>query len=221
MTANSAAVELPGRRRRDPAQGVSILLRAYFRSERCALLKVERIRWPSGAACPRCGAADRVGRVIGKGARPGLKFCGRCHAQFRATIGTPFERSHVPLHKWLQACLLLSAPAGPISPHRLHLHLEVAPKTADFMLRRLAAVGRHHAVPRWRFRSSDRCAARTAIPADWGSQFRDFVKLARSLGCCEEEAAFDRLLRDLVALPAPAVQRPASTRSTIAGAAPR
>lgn len=197
-----------------------VLLRPYFRDERCAILKLERIRWPNGAVCPRCGGGDRIGAVTGKGARAGLKFCGCCRAQFRAVIGTPFEHSHVPLHKWFQACLLLSAPGPTINAHRLHLHLEVADKTALLMLRRLTAIGDAAASTlRWEFRRSDNREPYVGVPEKWGSQFRDFARLARRLGCCEEEAAFDRVLRNLVfAHPA---QRPASTRSTIAGAAPR
>src|SRR5580704_17316306 len=81
----------------------------YFHQELAALRKLERIVWPNGPVCPHCGATDRIGAVTGKGARPGLKFCCHCRKQFRATIGTMFEGSHVPLHKWFQACFLLTA----------------------------------------------------------------------------------------------------------------
>jgi len=117
---------------------VSSISQPYLWNERAAHAKLEEIVWPRGPVCPHCGAADRIGSVTGKGARAGLKFCCACRKQFRATIGTMFEGSHVPLHKWFQACFLLAASNHAISAHRLHLRLEVTNKTASSMLRRLA-----------------------------------------------------------------------------------
>ncbi len=116
---------------------MSSLSRPYLWSEPAAHAKLEDIVWPRGPVCPHCGAADRIGRVTGKGARIGLKFCGYCRKQFRATLGTVFAGSHVPLHKWFQACFLLAVSNHKISAHRLHLRLEVTSRTAASMLRRL------------------------------------------------------------------------------------
>jgi transposase-like protein len=123
-----------------PESAIAILpifAQSWFHQELAALRKLERIIWPKGPVCPHCGATDRIGSVTGKGARPGLKFCCHCRKQFRATIGTIFEGSHVPLHKWLQTCLLLTASDGGISAHHLHRHLGVTYKTALCMVRRL------------------------------------------------------------------------------------
>jgi len=109
---------------------MSIISRSYFWDEQAAHAKLEEIVWPNGPVCTRCGATDRIGAVTGKGARAGLKFCCRCRKQFRATVGTMFEGSHVPLHKWFQACFLLSVAGDVISPYQLHLRLEVTNKTA-------------------------------------------------------------------------------------------
>lgn len=114
-----------------------ILSQRYFWDEEAAHAKLEEIVWPKGPVCVRCGGSDRIGAVTGKGARAGLKFCCRCRKQFRATIGTIFEGSHVPLHKWFQACFILSAAETSVTAYQLHLHLEVTNKTALCMLRRL------------------------------------------------------------------------------------
>jgi transposase-like protein len=114
-----------------------IYVHPCFHQELPALRKLERVTWPDGPVCPHCGARDRIGAVTGKGARPGLKFCCHCRKQFRATIGTIFEGSHVPLHKWFQAVLLLTGIDGGISAHQLHWHLGVTYKTALCMGRRL------------------------------------------------------------------------------------
>ena len=119
---------------------MSIVLQPYFWDEQAAHAKLEKIVWPNGPVCTRCGATDRIGAVTGKGARAGLKFCCRCRKQFRATIGTMFEGSHVPLHKWFQACFLLSATRGAVTAHQLHLRLEVTNKTAMGIVHRLAEI---------------------------------------------------------------------------------
>lgn len=116
---------------------MSIILQPFFWDEQAAHAKLERIVWPNGPVCPHCGATDRIGAVTGKGARAGLKFCCHCRKQFRATMGTMFEGSHVPLHKWFQASFLLTAANGGISAHQLHLRLEVTNKTALVMVHRL------------------------------------------------------------------------------------
>jgi transposase-like protein len=121
---------------------MTILSQPYFRIEQSALSKLESLVWPNGPVCVHCGATDRIGAVTGKGARPGLKFCCRCRKQFRVTMGTMFEGSHVPLHKWFQACFLLTASEAGISAHQLHLKLQITNKTALCMVHRLAESGR-------------------------------------------------------------------------------
>ena len=113
------------------------LLQSYLWNEQAAHAKLEEIVWPAGPVCPYCRATDRIGAVNGKSARAPTKFCCRCRKQFRATIGTLFDGSHVPLHKWFQAGFLLTASNNSISTHRLHLRLEVTNKTASNMRRRI------------------------------------------------------------------------------------
>ena len=80
-----------------------------FHDEAAATGSVEAILWPEGPICPRCGGKKRITRVVGKTARPGLRRCGPCKRQFTVTVGTVFELSHVPMHKWLQAVYLRSS----------------------------------------------------------------------------------------------------------------
>jgi transposase-like protein len=69
----------------------------------------EAIRWPSGPVCPHCGEAEKVYRVTGKSARPGLIHCNACEGQFTVTTGGVMESSHVPLNKWALGFYLYSA----------------------------------------------------------------------------------------------------------------
>jgi transposase-like protein len=74
-----------------------------------------------------------VTRLYGEAHRPGLHQCRSCREQFSVTVGTLFERSHVPLHKWLLAFYLTAASKKGISSMQLHRMLGVTYKTAWFM----------------------------------------------------------------------------------------
>ena len=60
-----------------------------------------------------------------------------CRKQFSVTVGTVFERSKIPLHKWLLAAFLLCSSKKGISSHQLHRTLGVTYKTAWFMSHRI------------------------------------------------------------------------------------
>jgi hypothetical protein len=66
-----------------------------------------------------------------------LYYCLSCKKQFTVTVGTLFERSKVPLHKWVLAFHLMSASKKDISSHQLHRMLGVTYKTAWFMTHRI------------------------------------------------------------------------------------
>jgi transposase-like protein len=127
---------------------MSILNKSYFHSEPAAVAMLESILWPDGPVCPHCGAMGRIyalkdvrskpSRKHPKGVeRHGLKKCGDCRKQFTVRVGTIFEDSHAPLHKWLQAIHLLCSSKKGISSHQLHRMLEVQYKTAWFMSHRI------------------------------------------------------------------------------------
>ena len=108
-----------------------------FNDVNAARKHLEAIRWPDGTICPHCGVVDTAHRIKGKSARPGLWFCADCRKQFTVTVGTLFERSKVPLHKWLLANHLICASKKGMSAHQLHRMLGVTYKTAWFMAHRI------------------------------------------------------------------------------------
>ncbi len=108
-----------------------------FKTEKAARKHLEAVRWPDGPICPHCGVIDNASRIKGKSARPGLWFCGDCRRQFTVTVGTVFERSKVPLHKWLLAVHMLTSSKKGMSAHQLHRMLGVTYKTAWFMSHRI------------------------------------------------------------------------------------
>jgi hypothetical protein len=73
----------------------------------------------------------------GKTTRPGLLKCNDCRKPYSVTIGTLYERSHIPLHKWLLATHLLASSKKGISAHQLHRLLGITYKSAWFMTHRI------------------------------------------------------------------------------------
>ena len=108
----------------------------HFQDEDKARERLESLRWPTGPFCPHCGSFDAT-RLSGKKHRKGLVQCNDCREQFTVTVGTVFERSKVPLHKWLLANHLLCSSKKGISAHQIHRMLGVTYKTAWFMCHRI------------------------------------------------------------------------------------
>ncbi|MFO1082244.1 MAG: IS1595 family transposase [Reyranellaceae bacterium] len=118
---------------------MSVLSKPYFHDETAAYAFLESVIWPNGPTCPHCGNADsaKIGTLKGTATRPGVKKCYACRKQFTVKVGTVYESSHVPLHKWLQATFLLTSGKKGFSSHQLHRVLEVTYKTAWFMAHRI------------------------------------------------------------------------------------
>jgi transposase-like protein len=109
-----------------------------YRDEDAARLHFERIRWPNGRACFHCGSVDNSTLLKGKSTRPGLYKCKDCRKPFTATMGTIYERSHIPLHKWLLATHLMCSSKKGISAMQLHRNLGFGSyRTAWFMAHRI------------------------------------------------------------------------------------
>ena len=98
---------------------------------------LEHQRWPEGAYCAHCGGTEKVRKLEGKSHRPGLYQCGDCRQQFTVTVGTVFERSKVPLNKWLLATFMMAQSKKGMSAHQLHRSIGVTYKTAWFMFHRI------------------------------------------------------------------------------------
>jgi transposase-like protein len=98
---------------------------------------LEATRWPHGPVCPHCGVVNEATALHGKAHRDGVYQCNACREQFTATVGTVFERSKVPLNKWLLASFLMASSKKGVSAHQLHRTLGVTYKTAWFMAHRL------------------------------------------------------------------------------------
>ena len=123
---------------------IADLTNPIFTDEEAARTHFEAIRWPNGAHCLFCGGFDRVRPFGGKSMGPGWYHCNDCRKKFTATMGTLYERSHIPLHKWLLAMHLMSSSKKGISAHQLYRMLGFGSyRTAWFMAHRIREGMRH------------------------------------------------------------------------------
>ncbi len=107
-----------------------------FHNEAKARAYLEKLRWADGRFCPHCGEAERTSKAKAKN-RPGLYVCLSCKRQFTVRVGTIFERSHIPLHKWAAGFYLMASSKKGMSAHQLHRTIGVTYKTAWFMWHRI------------------------------------------------------------------------------------
>jgi len=116
---------------------MSALSQPHLHDERAAYHFVEAILWPNGPTCPRCKETKRVGKLNGKSTRIGVYKCYVCRKPFNVKVGTIFESSHIPMHKWLQAIVLLCASKKGFSARQFARMLDLTPTTAWFMAHRV------------------------------------------------------------------------------------
>lgn len=109
-----------------------------FTDEDKAREVIEASRWPNGAVCPYCSKSEPVKALGGKSMGPGWYHCSECRKKFTVRTGTLYERSHIPLHKWLLATHLLTSSKKGMSAHQLFRMLGFGSyKTAWFMAHRI------------------------------------------------------------------------------------
>jgi transposase-like protein len=110
-----------------------------FTSEEKAREYLEKSRWPTGPVCPWCGQMYTVSPLGGKSMGPGWYFCNHCRDKFTVRVGTLYERSHIPLHKWLLATHLIVSSKKGMSALQISRMLGITYKSAWFMCHRIRA----------------------------------------------------------------------------------
>ena len=90
-----------------------------------------------GPICPKCGVVDQATLMKGKSHRAGLYQCNACREPFTVTVGTLYERSHVPLNKWLAATHLMMASKKGMTALQISRMIGVTYKTAWFLCHRI------------------------------------------------------------------------------------
>ena len=102
-----------------------------FPNSEKALKYFEKIRWKNKPVCPYCES-----RKISKRKFPYYR-CKVCVNDFTVRTASIFERSKIPMHKWLFTIYLLNTARKGISSLQLSKEIKVTQKTAWSMLHRL------------------------------------------------------------------------------------
>ncbi len=107
----------------------------HFRDDNAARAVLEAVLWPEGPVCPHCGVVNHAYPT----SRAGVYRCAEkeCRKDFTVTMKTVMERSHIALHKWLQAFALMTASKKGFSAKQLERTLDITYRTAWFMAHRI------------------------------------------------------------------------------------
>lgn len=108
-----------------------------YTDEDAAREHFEKLRWPDGPVCPRCGVVGNSVKLQGSSTRPGVYKCRDCRKPYTVTIGTLMERSHIKINIWLAAMHLLTASKKGMSAHQMGRMLGVSYESAWFLCHRL------------------------------------------------------------------------------------
>lgn len=116
---------------------MSNLSNPIFQDDAKAREWLEARVWPEGPVCPHCGTVDQATLMKGKSHRAGLYQCNACREPFSVTIGTLYERSKVPLHKWLAVTHLMMASKKGMSALQISRMIGLSYKTTWFLCHRI------------------------------------------------------------------------------------
>jgi len=104
-----------------------------FPDEQSAIDYLSGIFWQNGVFCPYCKSKN----VAPRAGKKNFHHCNVCKKDFTIRTGTLFERSHIPLHKWIYAMYLISTARKGISSLQLSKELGIKQPSAWFLLQRI------------------------------------------------------------------------------------
>ena len=108
-----------------------------FHNETKAREWLEARIWPIGPSALIAASSVKPRCMQGESHRPGLYQCNACRKPFTVTVGTLYEHSHVPLHKWLAATHLMMASKKGMSALQFGRMIGLSKKTAWFVCHRI------------------------------------------------------------------------------------
>ena len=95
---------------------------------------LERLRWPNGPTCAKCGGKE-FARVQG---RENILRCTDCQTHLSVMAGTVFNDSHLPLQKWFLATFILTQSKKGVSACQIQRMLGIGGyKTAWYLCHRI------------------------------------------------------------------------------------
>ena len=115
--------------------GITISAYQFFKAfpdEKTTIDYIESLRWPVVITCPHCHSGRTSRQTIYQ-----YHQCMDCRRKFTVRTGSVFERSHIPLDKWLYAIYILQTARKGVSSLQLSKELGITQKSTWFMLHRL------------------------------------------------------------------------------------
>ncbi|MBA3471918.1 MAG: IS1595 family transposase [Rubrobacter sp.] len=109
------------------------LVERFHDEDKCRIY-LEKLRWPEGIRCSRCGS-DKISRIMTRNQLD----CDSCRYRFSITAGTIFHDSHLPLWKWFVAVYLIVESKKGISANQLRRTLGTTYRTAWHLSHRVRA----------------------------------------------------------------------------------
>lgn len=106
-----------------------------FPTEEHVIEYFEKLLWKNIPVCPHCGSQRSTPRPERKGHR-----CKDCRKYYSVKVSTIFEKSQIPLKKWLFAIYLIVTARKGISSLQLSKELDITQKSAWFLLHRIREV---------------------------------------------------------------------------------
>ena len=106
--------------------------RQEFSTDHKCRVYLQKMRWPDGVTCPRCGTKH----VTFMKSREQWQ-CNECRYQFSVTAGTIFHKSHIDLPRWMVAIWqIVNSPKG-ISSKQIQRELGLTYKSAWYLTKRI------------------------------------------------------------------------------------
>ena len=115
------------------AMDLPTLIDHYHDEDACRAL-LEKLRWPNGPVCLRCGSVEAT-PVKG---RPTYD-CQSCHYHFSVRAGTVLQDSKLPLWKWFLGTFLMVEAKKGVSSSQLKRMLGISYKSTWFLSHRIRA----------------------------------------------------------------------------------
>lgn len=103
-----------------------------FPNAEAARIYLESRLWPNGPTCPVCNSSERITTR-----KAGQYRCNACPETFTVRTNTIFERSHIPLHKWIYAMYLMVTARKSVSSLQMSKEIGITQKSAWFMMHRI------------------------------------------------------------------------------------
>jgi transposase-like protein len=109
------------------------LIERYGDDQKCRNY-LERLRWPYGVRCPKCGG-DKISSIL----KRDQYNCDSesCGYQFSVMAGTIFHDTHLPLTKWFLATFILCQSRRGVSANQLKRMLGINYRTAWYLAHRI------------------------------------------------------------------------------------